>query len=499
MPAPVHRLLAGSALGVLRRPLYRRWALADLVSSTGTWLQVVGAHVFVLLHTGSATRVGVTVLLTAVPAIVAAPFAGAVIDRLPARRVLLTVQSLQAALSFGAAVVIAGGAGVLEVQAIAMCGGLLAVASGPATARFAASVVDADDLPRAIACGSVTNSLGRIIGTALAGVLAAAIGVPGLYLLDAASFLVVVATVASLREHHLRPLPQAERHASGVRAGLRYIRTRRHLVITLGLSLVLGSIGRNFQVAMAALTKDAADTAATYGLMSSLFAVGALGGALIGSALPKVRMPVMLAAAGAAACVQALSGLTPHLRLVFVALVLIAIGAVITDTGITTVMQSGSSPMMRGRVVAAHGMVSALAGGIGAPLVGWMSEHLGVRVALGLNGTAVLVACLLAAVLLRSPRHRLATWRRGGSGPVVPCSLRRVPPAATCSVPSPRSAAIPLASSSVRGGPTGLSCSSPFPSPRPTSSAPSREPAMSSSATPGPTASARCSTPPSPW
>jgi predicted MFS family arabinose efflux permease len=446
----VRRLMQTSSLTVLRQPLYRRWAMADLASSIGTWLQIVGAHVFVLQATGSATRVGVTVLLTALPSLFLAPWAGALVDRVPARRVLITVQSLQAVVAVVAAVLIVSGGGVVHLQVIALLSGLLAVAAGPAIAKFNLSVIAQTDLPKAIACGSVSNSLGRIIGTAMAGILAASIGVAGLYVLDAISFVIVVATIISLRPRRLFPVAAAPRESSGIRAGFRYIAGRRHLVVTLLLGLVLGSIGRNFQVSMAAMSADSPNSAAAYGMLSSLFGVGALIGALAGSALAKVRLPVMLSAAAMAAGIQAVSAVAPSMAVLAGAFLVIAIGAVITDTGITTVMQAGSSTAMRGRVSAAQGMVSAAAGGIGAPVVGAMSERLGVGATLGINGVLVFIACLAAAAALAPSTPKVGRWG-GGSGLVARFSLRRAPVAATCSAPSGRSVTIPCASSSARG------------------------------------------------
>jgi MFS family permease len=452
----VRRLLNNSSLAILRHRNYRIWAMADLTSSIGTWLQIVGVHVFVLMHTGSATKVGVTVLLTALPAVALAPWAGAIVDRLPARRVLLVVHSLHAALSVVAAGLILGGAGVLQLQAVALASGLLAVMAGPATAKFNLSVTGPELVPKAIACGSVINSLGRIIGTALAGVLTALIGTAGLYLIDALSFVVVVMTLVALRPHLLHPVPASPRERSGVLAGFAYMRRRRHLVVTLLLGLVLGSVGRNFQVTMAAMADGHSNTAALYGFLSSLFAIGALIGALAGSALSKVRLPVMLSAAAMAAGVQAISSIAPTMTLFAGALVVIAMGAVITDTGITTVMQAGSASEMRGRVSAAQGMVMAAAGGLGAPLVGFMSETLGVRLTLGINGLLVLVACLVAAAVLAPALPRVQWWPRGSSSPADRCSQPPVPAVATCFVPSPRSVVTPCASLSERGVRTGV-------------------------------------------
>jgi MFS family permease len=84
----------------------------------------------------------------------------------------------------------------------------------------------------------------------------------------------------------------------------------------------------------------------------------------------------------------------------------IAVGAVLIDTVMGTRVQLDTAEDMRGRVIAAQGMVSAGAGALGGPLVGWLAETLGPGRALNVAGLVTVVATALATVALLRLRRR---------------------------------------------------------------------------------------------
>jgi MFS family permease len=97
---------------------------------------------------------------------------------------------------------------------------------------------------------------------------------------------------------------------------------------------------------------------------------------------------------------QLVSGFSPGL-LTFAAVILpIAAGAVIIDTAMGTRVQLDSAGDMRGRVLAAQSSVSAAAGALGGPLVGWMSQTWGPQAALQVSGVIALLATAAAAAAL---------------------------------------------------------------------------------------------------
>ncbi|EHR61946.1 MFS transporter [Saccharomonospora cyanea] len=386
---------------------YRLWALADLVSVTGTWMQVLGLNWVVMERTGSATSVGLSVALSTLPAMVCGPWAGALADRVSPRRIILAGESLHVIIAVSLALTVWSGLPLAVLFGLTAAAGLVGTFEGPALGRFASQVVPRSDLGNALAWNSVTNSVGRVLGMSLAGVLAAVIGEPALFCLNAVSFAAVIATVLLMRPAQFHPLAVSAPEHAGVRAGLRYLRTQHVLLVLFALGFVLSSLGRNYQVTMAAMAEGPLSAgSAGYGTLSSVFAVGTVLGGLVAARIGNFTLPVLLVAAGVTSVLQAISGYVPGLAGFALVLVPIAAGAVVIDTVKSTRLQLDAADSMRGRVLAVQGTVAGGAGALGAPALGWLSERLGPQEALLVAGLATLLVTGAAALVLRSLSRR---------------------------------------------------------------------------------------------
>ncbi|WP_049568343.1 MFS transporter [Nonomuraea sp. SBT364] len=418
--------LTSSTFRALRHHNYRLWAGADLVSITGTWMQVLGVNWLVLSMTGSATSVGLSLVMQALPTLLLGMWGGALADRLPSRPVVIAAQLAQAALAAVLAVLaLTGVDSVLPIYAVALAGGVVSALGGPALGRFGAEVVPREDLPNAMALGSVINSAGRILGMSVAGVLLPITGQGGLFVANAFTFFAVIAAVAAMRPSEFHELEGAEREPGAIAAGLKYVLRTPWLLVMLALSLVLGSLGRNYQVTMAAMSAGPLQGGAGgYGLLSTVFAVGTVVGGIITASRPRLTMRLLLVSAFAISVLQALSGLLPTLPAFAAAMLPIAAGAILVDTTVSARAQLDSPDAMRGRVIAAVGMVGAASGAIGGPVLGLLSDTLGPRVALEAGGVACVVATLAAAAVLtrlaRRPERAPALAQRPLETPGAP-------------------------------------------------------------------------------
>ncbi|WP_433259993.1 MFS transporter [Actinosynnema sp. CS-041913] len=386
----------------LRGRNYRRWAFADLVSVTGTWMQLIGLNWVVMERTGSAAAVGLSVLVGALPSVLLGPWAGALADRVPVRRIILACQSLHVVLAVLLALVVWLHAPMPLLFGLTAAAGLVSVFDGPALGRFGGQVVSRDDLGNALALGSILSSTGRILGMSSAAVLAAALGTPALFLINAASFVAVIAAVLTVRQAELHPLASSPEDQVGVRAGLRYVGGSGRLLLLFALGFVLSSLGRNYQVTMAAMSGSATH----YGLLSTVFAVGTVLGGLAAAARRTLTIRLLLIAAGTTSVLQAVGGLVPGTLGFALVLVPIAAGAVLIDTTMSTRLQLDSADGMRGRLLAVNGSIGAAAGAVGAPLLGWLCERLGAPETLLLAGTSTLLATVFAATVFAAPAHR---------------------------------------------------------------------------------------------
>ncbi|WP_229067592.1 MFS transporter [Actinoplanes sp. DH11] len=396
----------------LRERNYRLWAAADLISVGGTWMQVLALNWVILSVTGSATAMGAVVMLQSLPVLLLGSWGGALADRIPARPMLITCQAIRALLAL--ALVLPAGSllpGTWMIYGVALLSGVISSFEGPVLGRFGSSLVARDALASALALGSVLSSAGRIGGMALGGVLIGITGPTALFLINAVSYLAVIISLLAMRTSEMRPLARTSSSDGGVLAGLRYVLRQPVVLIVLALSFVLGSLGRNYQVSMAAMVSGPlGGSSSSYGLLSTVFAVGAVAGGLLLAGSGKSTLRVLLGTGFLISALQFASGLAPNV-LGFAALILpIAAGAVIFDTVVSTRIQLDTAEEMRGRVLATVGIVSSLSGIVGAPAIGWMCDTLGARGALLVAGTITTAAAIAGGMALARAKGRSLNW-----------------------------------------------------------------------------------------
>jgi len=394
----------------LRRRDFALWSGAHLVSGIGTWMQVVAQSLLVLHLTGSPALTGLTVSLQAAPGLLLGLVGGAAVDAWPRRLTAAACQALLGLIALATAGLAAAhllGVGMLLV--LAAVTGVVATVDGPAVALFGNDLVPAEDLPSAIALGSVATSAGRVIGTALAGITVAAAGVPMAYAINGLSFLLVAGAVCLVRPlRHVdapRPGGGVERDGEGLRAGFRYLTGSRAVLGLLLVGAVTAVLGRNYSLAFASLVLGPLHAdAGAFALVSAVLAVGAVIGALVAGRLRSVaaRRVAELALVGAVLQVIA-AGSVGVPALLAVALPLALVESV-QDTLTGTILQSRPPAHLRGRVYGAWQTASAGWTLSGPTTFGWLLEHYGARGGLALGGVGIAaVAVAMRFVHLRWP------------------------------------------------------------------------------------------------
>ncbi|WBB67330.1 MFS transporter [Micromonospora sp. WMMD812] len=462
-------MAAGATFAALRHRNYRIWAIAGFVSVVGTWMQVLGVNWYVLSRTGSATSMGFAVLLQALPTLLLSVWGGALADRLRARPLLIAAQAAHAALAAGLAVVAVTGAGGLPaIYAISLATGAVSAIEGPVMGRWASTLVDRETLGNALALGSLTNSAGRILGMSAGAVVVAVVGPALLFVINSASFVAVVAALFLVRErerHIGEPVAAPTPADSSIRAGFRYLRRQPVVLVALALSFVLGSLGRNYQVTMAAMSDGPLRGGASgYGLLSTVFALGTVLGALLAARRRDLGYGVLVGAGLVASALQIVAGLAPG-TMSFAAVILpIAAAAVVIDTTVGARAQLDTDYLMRGRVLAALAVTGSVSAAVGAPLLGWLSEHAGPRQTLVLAGAIAAVATAAAGVALDRLHGCRVRQRVAKAVPVVRRPVRRV---ATTAARVVGPATVPARRATVAAAPGVRPTRTPIPAARP--------------------------------
>ena len=403
----------------LRLHNFRLDASANLVSLTGTWMQRIGQDWLVLqLSGGSGVALGLVTALQFGPTLLLGPYGGVLADRSDKRRLLVCSQALMGLLALVLAVLVATGAVVLwHVLALAAGLGSVSAIDAPARQAFVSEMVGRDLLPNAVGLNSAIFNGARLIGPAIAGLLIGASGgdTAPAFAVNAASVAVTIGALLAMRPGELRRSDPVARARGQLRAGLAYTWGRADLRLAMVLAFVIGTFGFNFQVTIALMAREVLGLGAEgFGLLSTAFAVGSLTGALVSTrrtARPRQRF--LLVSAAVFGLLTVACGLVPGTWPFALLLVPTGAAALLFSVANNSFVQLGADPQMRGRVMALY--FTCFLGGtpLGAPLIGWVSEHLGARWGFVLGGGVVVLAAAGSALALaRGRRVHAATAAR---------------------------------------------------------------------------------------
>jgi MFS family permease len=397
--------MAGS-LGVRN---YRLFAGGQVVSLTGTWMQTVAQDWLVLdLSDNSGTALGLVIALQFVPMLMFGLYSGVLADRFDKRRLLFVAQSSMALISLGMGVLVVSGAVRLwHVYVLALLLGLANVLDTPVRQAFVSELVGRELLPNAVALNSATFNTARIIGPAVGGLVIAWLGVGPAFLLNAVSYIAVLAALWRMDPAALLRSAPVARSGGQVREGLRYVWGRPDLLMVAVLMGVIGTIGMNFHLTLPLLAREEFKVGAgSFGLLWTAFAVGALAGALVGTRRrtrpPATQLLAFAAVFGVLEIAVAFAD-----SFVVAALLLVPTGAFLIghNNAANARMQLGADPLLRGRVMALYMLVFLGGVPVGSLIIGVIAEAHGVRAALVVGGGSVVVtAGVLAAV--RAWRYR---------------------------------------------------------------------------------------------
>ncbi|MFI0351648.1 MFS transporter [Actinomadura sp. 9N407] len=402
----------------LRTRNYRLYISGQIVSNTGTWMQRVAQDWLVLeLAHGSGTALGITTGLQFLPMLLFGLWSGVIADRYPKRRVLMMTQVAMGLLALVLGVlVVTGNAQVWHVYLLAFGLGLATVMDNPTRQSFVVEMVGRKDLPNAIALNSATFNGARLLGPAVAGVLIAVLGTGPVFLLNAASFGAVLLSLYLMRVSELHATEPVKRAKGQLREGLRYVRGRRDLMLVLVLVLFVATFGMNFQLTTALMAREVFHSgASSFGLASSMLALGALSGALLAARrATRPRMRMLVGAAVLFGALEVATGLMPFYWSFLVLLVPTGIAMMTFTTAANSTLQLSVAPEMRGRVMGLYMFVFLGTNPFGAPMIGWMAERFGPRMSIVLGGLIALLAALVVGALA-APRGTLArVLRRNG-------------------------------------------------------------------------------------
>ncbi len=392
MTHPARRL----GFGALAHRNFRLFFGGQMVSLTGTWMQSVAQGWLVLELSDSPFYVGLTAALGSAGVLLFTLYAGVIADRVNKRRALIVTQSLQMVQAFAlAALVLSGRVTVSGVMALAAALGVIAAFDIPIRQSFIVELVGKDDLMNAIALNTSVFNATRILGPVVAGLLIGPLGVGFCFLVNGLSYIAVIAGLLAMRvPRPPSPVPGVSTW-SGFLEIARFIHGSRLVRTLIALTAVLSIFGFQLITMMPVFARDVLHVGATgYGLLMASLGIGALAGAL-GVAVLSRRIHkgrTMVAGGTAFGLLVALFGQSPVLPLSLLLGALAGLAMIVNNALTNTMIQTAVPDGLRGRVMGLYSFVFVGMAPLGAFQAGWVAEHWGAPVAVGIGGVVCAAA-----------------------------------------------------------------------------------------------------------
>lgn len=383
---------------------YRVWVAGAFISNIGTWVQRTAQDwlVFTQLTHHDASAVGVVMALQFGPQLLLLPWTGSAADHFNQRRLLMATQAAMGALALALAILtVTGLVQLWHVYIFAFLFGSASAFDAPVRQIFVAELVGDEALHNAVALNSTSFNAARMIGPAVSGLVIAAIGTGWAFLINGSSFVAVMISLSLLRTSELYPQARAHRAKGSFAEGLRYVRGRPDLKAMLVMLFLIGTFGLNFPIFISTMAVGVFHADARgYGLLSSIMAIGTIGGALLAAGQGKARFGGLLLGAALFGLGCLLAAFAPNYWLFAVTLVIIGVAALTVTNSTNSLMQLSVEPAMRGRVMALRIGVALGGTPIGAPIVGWVADSCGPRWALGVGAASGVAAAIVGAYAL---------------------------------------------------------------------------------------------------
>jgi MFS family permease len=395
-------------LGALRNKLFARYVSTLAISMTGMWVRITAMGYLVYELTEDPFKLGLMSFAQAVPELLAGPLAGAYLDRIDRRKVLLVTQTIFVAAMIAILLLLLADA--VEFWHLLVIGVTIGTVAGfdwPARLAVVPALVPRSDLQSAVALNSSAFNGARITGPTIAGWLISWFGVAWCYAYSVVTAIPFVITVFRTKE-----IGGAERGkpAMGAMAtlieGYRYIWAHKTIRSLLSVDIVPIALGMSYVTMAPAFVREVLDLGGGgLGLLLAANGVGSLTGTLMVAALSNYRHRgrLVIAGVGAFGVLMMLFAWTSSLWLSLPAIAMLGLVIALYGTMNDTLIQTTVDDAYRGRVMAAYSMFWGLTP-IGGLFAGWLAGVWNVQWALAVNGALVL--CYAPWLWFRTPiRH----------------------------------------------------------------------------------------------
>ena len=379
---------------------YRLFFSGQSVSLVGTWITRVATSWLVYRLTHSALLLGVVGFWGQIPSLVLSPIAGVYVDRWDRHKILVWTQVLSALQSLALAILaLSNTITVAWIIILQVAQGVINAFDTPARQSFVVQMVDDPaDLPNAIALNSTMVNASRIIGPSIGGLIIAAVGEGWCFMIDAISYLAVIASLLAMRVAK-KPVRPRGAMLDELRAGFKYVVGFAPVRTALTLLAIVATMGMPYTVLMPIIATNVLHGGAhTLGFLMTASGAGAVCGALYLASRTSVLGlgRIMMLATMTFGIGLIAFGFTRVFWLALLVLPFVGGGMMVEMASTNTILQTITEEHLRGRVMAFYTMAFLGTAPIGSLIAGVAASRIGASNTIVLGG----VACILGALWL---------------------------------------------------------------------------------------------------
>jgi hypothetical protein len=305
----------------LRHPLRNRnfalWWTGATLSLLGDQFYIVALPWVVLQLTGSAVAMGMVSMCSGIPRAVLMLMGGAVADRMSPRRLMIITATARALLVGGIGGLLwAGHLAIWHMYLLATGFGIADAFAMPSAPAMMRSMVEPQQLPAANSVWQSTALLASVTAPSPAGLIMKSLGAAWAFLLDAFSFLFLIAALWKLPDFSaLKPGAPKPGVLKSIKEGLSYVASDRPLRALVLIAAVLNLfLSGPLSIGLAYMAKRRFSSPVSFGIWISSVAAGTLLGMVLAGAIRlKRRGLAMVAGTSVLGLLTSLAGFIPGL------------------------------------------------------------------------------------------------------------------------------------------------------------------------------------------
>jgi len=393
------RLAQMPALRAFRHHNFRLFYSGQAISLLGTWIQQIALSWLVYRTTGSAFLLGLVTFSSQIPMLIFLPLAGLISDRHDRRKVMVLAYALASlqALALGV-LTLTGTIRVWQILLLGFSYGVIMAFETPARQSLISQMVNSrEDLPNAIALNSVLMNSGRLIGPSIAGLLLVFIGEGWCFLINAASFAAIIASVLMMRLAPRAVPPVRASMAQDLAIAARYAWTTLPIRLFLSQVALISLTASPYTVLMPIFARDIFEgDAHTLGFLVGSAGLGAVIGTVFLSTRPHVHglsrlVPFTSASAGVALM---LVGVSTNYWASLAFMAILGFGIIVTAASINMMLQTLVDEEKRGRIVSFYAMAFLGMAPVGGLMAGSVASQIGAPATAMIGGACCILGTL---------------------------------------------------------------------------------------------------------